>query len=114
MSQNKGKLQAPKIIPVKPKPTIKERNAFERFMDNLKIKYVNGQNPLGRAQTGHGFFPTKNAALNFGSLLKIPYDPEMRIRKGDPAHVLREITEGIGRTERIHNTYLQPRVKLAD
>jgi hypothetical protein len=38
----------------------------------------------------------------------------MRIRKGDPAHVLREITEGIGRTERIHNTYLQPRVKLAD
>ena len=92
----------------------KRKSDFERFMSMLKIKYLNGHNTLGRAQTSHGFFPTKNAALNFGSLLKIPYDPEMRIRKGDPAPKLREISEGIGRIERIHNTYLQPRVKLAD
>jgi hypothetical protein len=103
MSQNKLKLQAPK-----------KRNALEQLMSQLKIKYLDGKNPLGRAQTGHGFFPTKNAALNFGNLLKIPYDPEMRIRKNDPANKLREITSGIGRIERIHNTYLQPRVKLAD
>ena len=103
MSQNKLKLKAPK-----------KQNAFEQFMSKLKIKYLDGKNPLGRAQTGHGFFPTKNAALNIGHLMRIPYDPEMRIRKGDPAHDLRQVTEGIGRIERIHNTYLQPRVKLAD
>ena len=52
MSQNKSKLQAPK-----------ERNALEQFISKLKIKYLDGKNPLGRAQTGHGFFPTKNASL---------------------------------------------------
>ena len=103
MSESKSKLQTPK-----------KRNALEQLMSKLKIKYLDGKNPLGRAQTGHGFFPTKNASLNFGSLLKIPYDPEMRIRKGNPAHELRQVTEGIGRIERIHNTYFQPRVKLAD
>ena len=103
MSQNKSKLKAPR-----------KRNALEQFMSKLKIKYLDGRNPLGRAQSCHGFFPTKNAALNIGTLMKIPYDPEMRIRKGNPAHKLREITSGIGRIERIHNTYLQPRVKLAD
>jgi hypothetical protein len=92
----------------------RERSTFERFLDNLKIKYVNGQNPMGRAQTTHGFFPTKNASLNLGHLMNIPYDRELRIKKNDPAANLRQITEGIGRIERIHNTYLQPRVKLAD
>jgi hypothetical protein len=92
-----------------------ERNAFERFLDNLKIGYINGKNPIGRAQTDHGFFTTKNGALNLPKLLmNIPYDPELRIKKGDPAAELRANTLRIGQIERIHNTYIKGRVKLAD
>jgi hypothetical protein len=46
--------------------------------------------------------------------MNVPYDPELRIKKGDPATDLRATTSRIGMIERIHNTYLKPRVKLAD
>jgi hypothetical protein len=97
-------------------PKKRQRNALERFLDNLKIKYTDGKNPIGRAQTTHGFSPTKNAALNFTKLLmNVPYDPELRIRKKDPAAELRANNARIGQIERIHNTYVAGRgVKLAD
>lgn len=84
------------------------------LLKNLKIKYLNGQNPMGRAQVSHGFNPAKNAALNLGRMMGAAYDPEMRIRPGDPQQELRALNSRIGMTERIHNTYIQPRVKLAD
>jgi hypothetical protein len=91
------------------------KNAFQRFMDNLKIGYFTGQNPIARAASSYGFMPTKNAALNLGKLLiNVPYDPEMRIKKQDPMAQNRRIVDEIGKIERIHNAYLKPRVKLAD
>jgi hypothetical protein len=96
----------------KKQPTIQER--VQQLLRDLKIGYINGQNPMGRAQVGHGYFPAKNASLNIGALMNMPYDPEMRIRPKDPQQQLRSITSGIGRVERIHNAYIKPRVKLAD
>jgi hypothetical protein len=91
------------------------RSAFQRFMDNLKIGYFSGQNPIARSASSFGFTPTKNAALNLGKLLiNVPYDPEMRIKKQDPMAQNRRIVDEIGKIERIHNAYLKPRVKLAD
>lgn len=84
------------------------------LLRNLKIKYLNGQNPMGRAQVSHGFNPSKNAALNLGRMMGAAYDPEMRIRPKDPQQELRAFNSRLGMTERIHNTYIQPRVKLAD
>lgn len=92
----------------------REKNVLQRFLDNLKIGYLNGQNPIARAHTAHGFMTAKNASLNFGRLMGVPYDNELRIRPNDPAQQLRQVTSGIGRVERIHNTYLKPKVKLAD
>jgi hypothetical protein len=93
----------------------KQKNAFERFLDNLKIGYINGKNPIARAQSDHGFFTTKNASLNLPKLMMgLPYDHELRIKKDDPAAVLRANNARIGQVERIHNTYLRPRIKLAD
>jgi hypothetical protein len=92
----------------------REKNVLQRFLDNLKIGYLNGQNSIARAHTTHGFLTAKNASLNFGRLMGVPYDNELRIRPNDPAQQLRQVTSGIGRIERIHNTYLKPRVKLAD
>jgi len=81
----------------------------------LKLKYLDGQNTLGRAQVTHGMFPTKNAATNFGALMtNSPVDRDTLIRKNDPANNLRQLTSGVGRLERIHNTYIPSRVKLAD
>ena len=85
-----------------------------QLLRDLKIGYINGQNPMGRAQVTHGYFPAKNASLNMGALMNMPYDPEMRIRPKDPQQQLRAMTSGIGRVERIHNSYIKPRVKLAD
>ena len=97
----------------KKQPTIQER--VQQLLRDLKIGYINGQNPMGRAQVTHGYFPAKNASLNVGALMNMPYDPEMRIKpKTDPQQQLRAITSGIGRVERIHNAYIKPRVKLAD
>ena len=87
---------------------------LKELLSVLKIKYLDGKNPLGRAQVTHGFNPAKNAALNVGALMKVGYDPEMRIRPKDPQQQLRANNSRIGQIERIHNVYLQPRVKLAD
>jgi hypothetical protein len=47
--------------------------------------------------------------------MNVPYDPELRIRKKDPAAELRANNARIGQIERIHNTYVAGRgVKLAD
>jgi len=92
-----------------------EKNPIQRLLDNLKIKYLDGKNPIGRAQTGYGFAPSKNVSLNLGKLmLRQAYDPQLRIRKGDPQQELRAFNNRLGQIERIHNTYLNPRVKLAD
>jgi hypothetical protein len=65
--------------------------------------------------TGWGYLPTKNASLNLGKmLLNVPYDPELRIRKNDPAQEVRKMAASVGRLERITNVYGKPRVKLAD
>lgn len=96
-------------------PNKQPKNAFQRFLDNLKIGYFTGQNPIARSASSYGFMPTKNAALNLGKLLiNVPYDPEMRIKKRDPMAQNRKIVDEIGKIERIHNAYLKPRVKLAD
>jgi len=92
----------------------REKNPFLRFLDNLKIKYLDGKNPIGRTMTGYGYLPTKNAALNIGALMGVPYDSELRIRKKDPAAQLRANNARIGQIERIHNVYVPGRVKLAD
>lgn len=96
-------------------PQQKEKNPLKELLSNLKIGYISGQNPIARTMTGWGYLPTKNASLNFGKLLmNIPYDPEMRIGRNDPAQQLRKVNAGIGRLERITNVYGKPRVKLAD
>jgi len=92
----------------------KQKNAFERFLDNLKIGYINGKNPIARAQVDHGFATAKNASLNIPRLIGVPYDSELRIKKDDPAAMLKANNARIGQIERIHNTYLRPRIKLAD
>lgn len=96
----------------KKKQTIQDK--VLKLIRDLKIGYINGQNPMGRAQVTHGYFPAKNASLNMGALMNMPYDPEMRIRPKDPQQQLRAMTSGVGRIERIHNAYIKPRVKLAD
>lgn len=90
-------------------------DALTHLLKYISPKYLNGKNPIARAQTGYGFLPAKNAALNMGALLGQPYDPKTRIRPGDPAVQLRDIVKEIGLIERIHNTYVPGRgVKLAD
>lgn len=91
-----------------------DKNFIKQALDNLKIGYIDGKNPIGRAMTGHGFMPSKNAALNYGALMRVPYDSETRIRPNDPQQQLRANNARIGQIERIHNVYLKPRVKLAD
>lgn len=87
---------------------------LDHFLQYIKPKYISGQNPIASTQTRHGFTPTKNAALNFGKMMGIPYDPAMRVRPGDPLTQLKDMTSKVGTTERIYNNYYQPRVKLAD
>jgi len=95
-------------------PKKQEDNILKRLLDNLKIKYLDGKNPIGRTQTGYGFAPSSNVSLNIGKMMNIPYDKELRIRKGDPQKELRAFNSRIGQIERIHNTYMNPRIKLAD
>ena len=112
--------QSLKVSPARNAPAAaakqkKAENLLDHFMRFLKPKYLNGQNPIGRAQSGNGFNVSKNAALNMQSLLGNPYDPKQRIRPGDPMTTLRDATKRIGMIERIHNTYVPGRgVKLAD
>jgi hypothetical protein len=90
------------------------RTLLDHFLKYINPKYISGTNPIARTQTAHGFSPTKNAALNFGKLMGVPYDPATRVRPGDPLTQLKATTSKIGTTERIYNNYYQPRVKLAD
>ena len=93
----------------------KEKNPIERLLENLKIKYATGKNTLAGVQTGHGYYPTKNASLNMRALVSgSAVDNKLLIRKNDPAAALRNTTRQIGLTERLYNSYWQPRVKLAD
>ena len=113
---NKSLKVAPAKSPVAAQAKAKEaNNLLDYFMKFIKPKYLNGQNPIGRAQSGNGFNVSKNAALNMQSLIGHPYDPKQRIRPGDPMTTLRDATKRIGMVERIHNTYVPGRgVKLAD
>ncbi len=92
----------------------KDKNWLLSILKDVKTKYLDGKNPVGRAQTGYGFGPSKNAALNIGRMMNIPYDRELRIRKGDPQQELRAFNNRMGMIERIHNTYVPGKVKLAD
>lgn len=80
----------------------------------IKLDYITGQAPIKSDASRYGFAPTKNAALNFGRLMSVPYDAEMRIRKGDPQQQLRDTTSKLGLSERVHNVYNAGRVRLAD
>ena len=90
------------------------KNAFQRFLDQLKVGYYTGQNSFARSQTSHGFNVSKNAALNIGKILGHDYDPRLRIRPKDPMMENRQLIQRIGLNERIFNTYYKPRIKLAD
>lgn len=91
------------------------KTLLDHFMQYIKPKYLNGLNSIGRAQSGNGFMTAKNAPLNIPALFGHAYDPAQRIRPGDPATQLRDMTKRIGMVERIHNTYVPGRgVKLAD
>jgi hypothetical protein len=91
------------------------KTLLDHFMQYIKPKYLNGANPIGRAQVSKGFGSAKNAALNFQALIGRPYEPSHRMRPGDPATQLRDVVDRLGMVERIHNTYVPGRgVKLAD
>jgi hypothetical protein len=95
-------------------PKKQPKNAFQRFLDQLKVGYYSGQNAIARTQTTHGFNVSKNAALNWGKVFGKDYDPRLRIRPKDPMVQQREMIQRIGLSERIYNNYYKPRVKLAD
>ena len=92
----------------------REKNPIEKLFGALKLDYITGKSPINASRLLHGLNPTKNSSLNFGHMLKIPYDPEMRIRKNDPAAALRANNSRIGQIERFVNVYANPRVKFAD
>jgi hypothetical protein len=112
--------QSLKVSPARNAPAAvakqkKAENLLDHFLKYIKPKYLNGQNSIGRAQSGNGFMTAKNASLNIPALFGHAYDPAQRIRPGDPATQLRDMTKRIGMVERIHNTYVPGRgVKLAD
>jgi hypothetical protein len=60
------------------------------------------------------FTPSKNAALNYGKILGVSYDPKMRIRPKDPQQQLRANNMRIGEIERMTNLFGGVRTKLAD
>jgi len=90
------------------------KNLIQRILDQLKVGYYSGTNPMARAQTAHGFHVSKNAALNLGKVFGQDYDPKLRIRPRDPMVQNRQLVQQIGLTERIYNNYYKPKVKLAD
>lgn len=112
--------QSLKVNPARNAPAAKAKKdeaktLLDHFMKYIKPKYLGGQNPIGRAQSGYGFTVTKNAPLNIPALLGRPYDPGMRVKPGDPSMQLKDVVRQIGMVERIHNTYVPGRgVKLAD
>ena len=98
-----------------PKPNEREEsNPLIDLIRKIKIAYAIGKDPVTSAMVSRGFSPSKNAALNYGRLMNISYDPETRIRPRDPQQQLRANNMRIGETERLTNLFGGVRTKLAD
>jgi hypothetical protein len=98
-----------------PKPNKKEEsNPLIDLIRKIKIAYAIGKDPVTSTMVSRGFSPSKNAALNYGRLMSIPYDPGTRIRPRDPQQQLRANNMRIGETERLTNLYGGTRTKLAN
>jgi predicted amidophosphoribosyltransferase len=98
-----------------PEPNKKEEsNPLIELIRKIKIAYAIGKDPITSAMASRGFTPSKNAALNYGRLMNISYDPETRIRPRDPQQQLRANNMRIGETERLTNLYGGSRTKLAN
>jgi len=98
-----------------PKPNKKdESNPLIELIRKIKIAYAIGKDPVTSAMASRGFTPAKNAALNYGKLMNISYDPETRISPKDPQQQLRANNMRIGETERLTNLFGGARTKLAD
>ena len=98
-----------------PKPNKKEEsNPLIELIRKIKIAYAIGKDPVTSTMVSRGFSPSKNAALNYGRLMNISYDPETRIRPRDPQQQLRANNMRIGETERLTNLYGGSRTKLAN
>lgn len=92
-----------------------DNNPLLELIRKIKIAYAIGKDPVTSAMASRGFTPSKNAALNYGKLMmNLPYDPEMRIRPGNPQQKLRANNMRIGEIERITNIFGGARTKLAD
>jgi hypothetical protein len=92
-----------------------DNNPLLELIRKIKIAYAIGKDPVTSAMANRGFTPSKNAALNYGKLMmNLPYDPEMRIRPGNPQQQLRANNMRIGEIERITNIFGGARTKLAD
>ncbi len=98
-----------------PEPNKKEEsNPIVDLIRKIKIAYAIGKDPVTSTMVSRGFSPSKNAALNYGKLMNISYDPETRIRPRDPQQQLRANNMRIGETERLTNLYGGSRTKLAN
>lgn len=92
-----------------------DNNPLLELIRKIKIAYAIGKDPISSAMASRGFTPSKNAALNYTKLmLNKPYDPEMRIRPGNPQQVLRANNMRIGEIERLTNIFGNVRTKMAD
>jgi hypothetical protein len=98
-----------------PKPNERdESNPLIDLIRKIKIAYAIGKDPVTSAMASRGFTPAKNAALNYGKLMSVSYDPATRIRPKDPQQQLRANNMRIGETERLTNLFGGARTKLAD
>jgi hypothetical protein len=91
-----------------------ETNPLLELIRKIKIAYAIGKDPVASAMASRAFTPAKNAALNYGKILGVSYDPKMRIRPKDPQQQLRANNMRIGEIERMTNLFGGVRTKLAD
>jgi hypothetical protein len=91
-----------------------ETNPLLELIRKIKIAYAIGKDPVASAMASRAFTPSKNAALNYGKILGVSYDPKMRIRPKDPQQQLRANNMRIGEIERMTNLFGGVRTKLAD
>ena len=98
----------------KEKEQPKESNLLLDLIRKIKIAYAIGKDPVTSNMISRGFAPSKNAALNYGKLMGISYDPTTRIKPKDPQQIIRANNMRIGETERLTNLYGGVRTKLAD
>jgi hypothetical protein len=89
-------------------------NPLLELIRKIKIAYAIGKDPVASAMASRAFTPSKNAALNYGKILGVSYDPKMRIRPKDPQQQLRANNMRIGEIERMTNLFGGVRTKLAD